>query len=87
MVLEFNTAMSRQEDHEHLYDPQALEELYQAIRKLPFIDSSIIVMHLDGATYDEMAEVVGISKSHVGVRLNRAKKRLARLMKGAGNDI
>jgi RNA polymerase sigma-70 factor (ECF subfamily) len=31
--------------------------------------------------YREMAEVLGISESNVGVKLNRAKKALAELMK------
>jgi RNA polymerase sigma-70 factor, ECF subfamily len=57
-------------------------QLYDNIRKLEKIDGSLILMHLDGLSYDQMAEVLGISKGNVGVRLNRAKKQLADLMKG-----
>src|SRR3989339_435097 len=59
-----------------------LERLYENIRKLPKIDSSLIFMHLEGLSYDTIADVLGISKNYVGVRLNRAKKQLADLMKG-----
>ena len=64
-----------------------MNRYYQAIRQLPVMDSSVIVMHLDGVSYDEMAEVLGISKNHAGVRLNRAKARLAKLMKGTVNEF
>ena len=53
-----------------------IERLYTAVRTLPDIDASIILLHLDGLSYREMADVLGISVSNVGVRLNRARKRL-----------
>ena len=87
LILEFNETSCTQCDNDQPYDPQVLEQLYQAIRQLSVMDSSVIVMHLDGVSYDEMAEVLGISKNHVGVRLNRAKGRLAKFMKGSVNDI
>jgi len=63
-------------------DNHVLDRLYENIRKLPKIDSSLIFMHLEGLSYDTIADVLGISKSYVGVRLNRAKNQLADLMKG-----
>ena len=57
-----------------------VERLYAAIRKLPDIDASIILLHLDGLSYREMADVLGISVSNVGVRLNRARKHLLELL-------
>ena len=44
-------------------------------------------LYLDGLSYDEIAEIIGISKSNVGVRLNRARKRLAQLLKGIVDDF
>jgi RNA polymerase sigma-70 factor (ECF subfamily) len=87
LVLEFKETSCIQNDTDLPYDSQVLEQLYQAIRQLPVMDSCVIVMHLDGVSYDEMAEVLGISKNHVGVRLNRAKARLAKLMKGTVNEF
>jgi RNA polymerase sigma-70 factor (ECF subfamily) len=40
-----------------------------------------VVLFLDGFTYREIAEVVGISESNVGVSLNRIKKELAATVK------
>ena len=40
------------------------------------------MMHLDGLTYREMAEVMGISEANVGTKLTRTRALLAQLMKG-----
>ena len=87
LVLKFKETGNTQDNTPLPYDPKILDQLYQAIRQLSVADSSVIVMHLDGLSYDEMAEVLGISTNHVGVRLNRAKTRLAKLMKGAVNEF
>lgn len=63
-------------------DHELIEELYSAIRQLPKVDASIALMHLDGATYYEIAEVLGISENYVGVRLSRIRKELTERMGG-----
>ena len=64
-----------------------LNQVYDSIRQLPKSESSILLLYLDGLSYDEMADVIGISKSNVGVRLNRAKKKLAQSLKGLIDDF
>ena len=66
---------------------QVIEQVYGAIRKLPKVDGSIMLMWLDGLSYEQMADVTGISKTNVGVKLNRARKRLAQLLKGLIDDV
>jgi RNA polymerase sigma-70 factor (ECF subfamily) len=60
---------------------ETVERLYAAIRQLPKTDAALVLLYLDDMNYREMAEVLGISESNVGVKLNRAKKALAELMK------
>jgi RNA polymerase sigma-70 factor (ECF subfamily) len=50
--------------------------LLNAIYKLDEIDRSIMLLYLDEKSYDEISEIIGISKSNVGVRINRAKESL-----------
>ena len=50
--------------------------LLQAISNLNEIDKSIMLLYLEEKSYDEIAEILGISKSNVGVRINRAKELL-----------
>ena len=64
-----------------------LDQVYNSIRQLPKSESSILLLYLDALSYDEMADILGISKNNVGVRLNRAKKKLAQLLKGLIDDF
>jgi RNA polymerase sigma-70 factor (ECF subfamily) len=52
-----------------------------AIAKLTEIEKAIILLFLDKKSYDEISEIIGISNSNVGVRLNRIKNKLSTLLK------
>jgi RNA polymerase sigma-70 factor (ECF subfamily) len=60
---------------------EIVERLYSAIRQLPKTDAALVLLYLDDLSYRQIAEVLGISESNVGVKLNRAKKALGELMK------
>lgn len=62
-----------------------VDQLYAAIRALPAGKRALVVLYLDGFTYREIAEVVGISESNVGVSLNRIKRQLAAAVKEPGH--
>jgi RNA polymerase sigma-70 factor (ECF subfamily) len=64
---------------------ETVEQLYNAIHQLPKTDAALVLLYLDEVSYREMAEVLGITESNVGVKLNRAKKALSELMKGASD--
>ena len=68
-------------------DREMVEQLYRAIRRLPKVDASLALMQLDGLSYQEMAEVLGISENYIGVKLNRIRKQLADAMKGAVHEL
>jgi len=55
-----------------------LEWLYGKISELDEIDRSLTLLFLDGLSYREMAETLGLSESNVGTRIHRIKSRLAR---------
>lgn len=50
--------------------------LYQEIRKMDAVDRSLALLLLDGYSYKEMAQLLGMSESNVGVKIFRIKKRL-----------
>lgn len=60
--------------------PQA-ELLYQAIRQLPEADRAIITLHLDGYDNDAVADMMGLTKNHVAVKLHRIKTVLENRLK------
>ena len=57
-----------------------LNQLHRAINQLPNEEKIIVGLLLEDLSYQEIAEVMGISSNYVGVKINRAKKRLAKLM-------
>lgn len=50
--------------------------LVKGLQKLPLGQRQILGLALEGLSYDEIADVLGITVNNVGVRLNRAKKAL-----------
>jgi len=70
----------------HAHQREMVEQLYSAIHQLPKADAALVLLYLDELSYREMAEVLGISESNVGVKLNRAKKVLGELMKGKSHE-
>jgi RNA polymerase sigma-70 factor (ECF subfamily) len=55
---------------------ERLEWLYSEIGKLDKVDRSITLLMLDGFSYKEMADILGISESNIGVKIYRIKKHL-----------
>jgi len=59
---------------------ELVDRLYAAIRQLPKTEAALVLLYLDDLSYRQMAEVLGISECNVGVKLNRAKRALGKLM-------
>jgi len=74
-------------DHTSDRDRETLELLYTRIRELPPIERSLILLHLDGASYTDMAAIHGLSEGNVGVRLNRLKQKLSDAMKELSHEL
>ena len=58
--------------------------LTQAISQLNRIDRAMILLWLEGGSYDEIAEIMGITKSNVSVRLVRIKREMGNTINGSG---
>jgi RNA polymerase sigma-70 factor (ECF subfamily) len=64
-------------------DPR-IEWLYEQIRQLNEVDRSLTLLLLDGFSYKEMAAMLGITESYVGVKINRIK---TYLMSKSGEEV
>ncbi len=68
--------------HDQLADPPAsskdeeISMLFTAIATLSSLNKAIILLYLEDMSYEEIADITGLSKSNVGVRLVRIKKDL-----------
>ena len=70
--LSMNINLYDDEDHESKQSRQ----LHERIQRLDLIDRALVMMWLEGMSYEEIAEVVGISVKNVGVKLVRIKEKL-----------
>jgi RNA polymerase sigma factor (sigma-70 family) len=48
----------------------------EQIDSLNLLDKGIVMLYLDNKSYDEIAEIIGISKSNVGTKILRIKEKL-----------
>ena len=53
-----------------------------AIKKLSPIERSLIFLYLEEKSYKEIAEILELTESNVGVRLNRIRKKLRIALNG-----
>ena len=60
---------------------QQIRELYDRISRLDLIDRSLILLWLEGISYDEIGAIIGITPNNVGVRLARIKEKLVKMSK------
>ena len=69
------------DDHFVVLDKHAitnpkLDWLYNEISLMDTLDRSLTLLLLDGFSYKEMSEIIGITASNVGVKINRIKNKL-----------
>jgi len=57
-------------------DHDQRRELLEMVRRLPPVDRQVVLLHLEGLTGAEIAEVTGLTASNVGVRLMRARQKM-----------
>lgn len=62
-------------------DDEKISLLYTAINQLSKIEKAIILLYLEEYSYQEIAEIIGITTSNVGVKLTRIKTRLELIIK------
>ena len=56
-----------------------LQELYKLINQLGKLERALILLWLEERSYQEMADILGISKANVAVKLNRVKEKLKKM--------
>ena len=92
----FNTAVSRyrlekkksinEEISDQLMSDNSNEDenvrlLYGAIDGLDKIDKAITLLYMDGTKYKEIGEIMGLSESNVGFKINQIKRKLREKLK------
>lgn len=60
-------------------DDRMLRELYRLIRQLNTVEKAIILLYLEDKPYEEIASLIGITKSNVGVKISRIKEKMKQM--------
>jgi RNA polymerase sigma factor (sigma-70 family) len=60
--------------------------LNQAIDRLTRIEKALIMLYLEEKSYHEISEILGITQSNVGVKINRIKTKLEKIIKEANYE-
>lgn len=55
--------------------------LLDAMQKLSEIDRSVMLLYMEDYSYEDIAEITGISASNVGTKIHRSKEQLKKLLK------
>jgi RNA polymerase sigma-70 factor (ECF subfamily) len=66
-------------------DPR-LDWIYERIAELDEANRSLALLMLDGFSYREMSQILGIGESNVGMKINRIKASLAAQLAKEEND-
>ncbi len=56
-----------------------LKELYKLINQLGKLERALILLWLEERSYQEMADILGLSKTNVAVKLNRIREKLKKM--------
>lgn len=63
-------------------EKEQIELLYSNIRKLREGDRAVVLLYLEDKSYKEIAEILGMTVSNVGVKVNRLKNQLKSMING-----
>ena len=67
-------------DEDSALQEERVQELYKAIKLLRESDRAIILLYLEEKSYKEMAEILGITVTNVGAKVNRVKAQLKKII-------
>lgn len=62
-----------------------IDALYRGIEQLKPVEKAIILLYLEEKSYQEIAEITGLSKSNVSVRLVRIRRKLETIVQSILN--
>ncbi len=63
-------------------EKEQIDLLYKAIKQLNESDRAIILLYLEKKSYQEISEILGMTVSNVGVKVNRLKDKLKTMING-----
>ena len=76
IVTELPSESTDWEDNSRQEENPSLQLLYQFLRQLRDLDRALMLLYLEEKSYQEMADILGITATNVGTRLGRIKEQM-----------
>ena len=80
-TLPMNEGLLNISDHDDAVKKERIEDLYAQIKKLNPVEKAIVLLHLEGNNYEEIAIITGFTATNIGTRLGRIKQKLIHQIK------
>jgi RNA polymerase sigma-70 factor (ECF subfamily) len=68
---------------EHLLEPESqtenIKEMYKLIYQLNNLERAIILLYLEEKSYQEMADITGLTLNNIAIKIKRIKEKLIKL--------
>lgn len=74
--LPIEEALLNPRDHTDKEVEEQTKALYAMIKQLDTIEKGIVLLYLEGKSYEEMAAITGFTATNVGTRLSRIKQKI-----------
>ena len=78
-IVALNQASDRIEESDEMQT--MLKQLYRMINRLGQLEKSIILLYLEEKSYEEIAEITGLTLTNVATRISRIKDKLKKMNK------
>jgi RNA polymerase sigma-70 factor (ECF subfamily) len=73
-ILDFEEQLMEQESME-----ENIKEMYRLIYQLKTLERAVILLYLEEKSYQEIADITGLTVNNVGVKLKRIKEKLVQM--------
>lgn len=80
LSLDGQTLQLAQETEAAGYEPEEMAALYRAINRLSDVDKAFVLLYLEERTYEEMADILGITQNNVRVKMHRVQDKIRHLL-------
>jgi RNA polymerase sigma factor (sigma-70 family) len=80
LSLDGQTLQLAQEVEPAGYEPEETAALYSAINRLSDVDKAFVLLYLEERTYEEMADILGITQNNVRVKMHRVQDKIRQLL-------
>jgi RNA polymerase sigma-70 factor (ECF subfamily) len=71
-----DTLFNKFTEHTNIEEDENLAQMYAAIARLKDLEKAIVMLYLEDYSYEKIANILGISSNHIGVKLHRIKLKL-----------